>query len=201
MSKETEKTEVQDRSISDEEIVALYWKRDERAIRETDDKYGHYLYTLAYNIVHDRMDSEECVNDTYLGTWNCIPPTRPRVFVNFISKLVRNLAVDCFRKTRAQRRIPTELTVSLEELDECIPAPEEGYLDKTALHLAELLSEFLREQTSRGEFIFICRYYYCDSVENIAKMLGVGKTTVYREIRALRKDLKERLQKEGYRYE
>jgi len=201
MSKETEKTEVRDRHISDEEIVALYWKRDERAIRETDGKYGHYLYTIAYNIVHDRMDSEECVNDTYLGTWNRIPPTRPRVFVNFISRLIRNLAVDCFRKNRAQKRIPSELTVSLEELDDCIPAPDEGYLDKAALHLAGLLSEFLREQTSRSEFIFVCRYYYCDSVEMISKMLGVGETTVYRELRELRKALRSRLQKEGYRYE
>ena len=116
MEKKTDLKLVQGRqsTMSDEDIVALYFARNEKAISETDLKYGRYLFTIAYNIVHDRLDCEECLNDTYLGTWNAIPPHRPPVFQVFLSKIMRNTAVDKFRKTRASKRIPSELVVSLD---------------------------------------------------------------------------------------
>ena len=122
-------TEIRETIATDETIVELYWKRDETAIRLTDEKYGKYLYAIAYRILHDSLDCEECLNDTYLGTWNCIPPAKPNPLQLFVSKIMRNIAIDRFRGRMASRRVPSEMTVSLEELDECLAysaSPSEG---------------------------------------------------------------------------
>jgi RNA polymerase sigma-70 factor (ECF subfamily) len=185
--------------LEDHEIVELYWARDERAIEETSKKYEKYLYRIAYNIVKDRMDSEECVNDTYLNTWNGIPPARPSVLHVFLAKITRNLALDRFRKNGAAKRIPSEMTISLEELDEAIsaqPSPEEEYLIG---EISRVLNGYLRSLPPRSEFIFVCRYYYADGVEAIAQMLDVSRNTVSRELSAMRKGLRELLEKEGIR--
>ena len=100
---------VEKEHLSDEDIVELYWQRQERAIKETDSKYGNYLHTIAYNIVHDNLDCEECLNDTYMGTWERIPPARPSVFKVFLAKIMRNIALDRFRKNSASKRIPSEI--------------------------------------------------------------------------------------------
>ena len=89
--------------LTDDEIIDMYWERNENAINETDKKYGNYLFTIANNIVNDKMDCEECVNDTYLGTWNRIPPTRPNIFKVFLSKIVRNIAISKYRRNSAQK--------------------------------------------------------------------------------------------------
>ena len=186
---------------SDEEIIALYWQREEKAIEVTDKKYGHYLYTIAYNILRDHPDSEECLNDTYLGTWNAIPPSRPKAFCAFLSKITRNIAIGKFRHQTASKRIPPELTVSLEELDECMvfeSSEEEKYLVK---RLAKILNTYLRSLSDRQVFIFVCRYYYSDTIPSIAKMLGLSENTILRDLSKLRKGLKELLDKEGYTYE
>ena len=107
--------------LSDEQIIDLYFAREERAIKETDHKYGKYLFTIAYNIVQDTLDCEECLNDTYLNTWNRIPPTRPSIFHAFLSKIMRNIAVDRYRHNKAQKRAPSEMLLTLEELDSCTP--------------------------------------------------------------------------------
>ena len=189
-------------TMTDEEIIRLYWERNERAIEETDHKYGSYLFTIAHNILNDSRDCEECVNDTYLGTWNRIPPTRPTVFQVFLSKIMRNLAVDRFRKNHAAKRIPSEMQVSLEELDECmIPSTSSAQEEYLARELAKILNDFLHALSSRAEFIFICRYYYGDSIQSIARMLGLGDNTVRRELSLIRGELKIRLEKEGYHHE
>ena len=186
------------RLLSDEKIIDLYWERNERAISETDKKYGHYLFTIAYNIVHDELDCEECLNDTYLGTWNRIPPTKPTAFQIFISKIMRNTAVDRYRKNRSAKNVPSELTVSLHELDECLsasPSAEEEY----SLHrLSQIISSFIREQSERNEFAFVCRYYYADYIADIAQMLGISEKTVSRALASMRGELKALLEKEGY---
>ncbi len=187
--------------LTDEEIIALYWDRNEQAIKETDVKYGRYLYTISYNILHDDMDSEECLNDTYLGTWNSIPPKRPNVFQVFLSKIARNFALQKFRKQSAAKRIPSELVLSLNELDECIGGGntvEEEYMIRT---VSAALNKFLRSLSNRDSFIFVCRYYYADSVANIAGMLGASDNTVYRRLRSMRAELKAELEKEGCYYE
>lgn len=188
--------------LSDEAIIELYWNRNEQAISETEKKYGRYLYTIAYNIVHDRLDCEECVNDTYLGVWNRIPPTRPNIFCVFLSKVMRNIAIDRFRKNRAAKQIPSEMLVSLDELDECMlcnsPSAEEDY---EVREVACILNRFLRELDERREFEFVCRYYYSDGIRHIAQMLQVSENTVYRDLAEIRKSLKEQLKTEGYYHE
>jgi len=195
---EQSSTEKKENFLSDEQIIELYWQRNEQGISETDKKYGKYLYTIAYNIVHDRLDSEECLNDTYLGTWNRIPPTRPNIFQLFLSKIMRNVALDKYKKNRAGKRIPSELIVSFGELEECIstdPTLEEELAIKEAILV---LNKFLRESKDDDEFMFVCRYYYSDKLADIAKMLGVSEKTVYRSLLRMRNELKLELMKEGY---
>ncbi len=184
--------------LEDEKIIELYWNRNERAIEETDKKYGKYLYTIAYNIIHDNLDCEECLNDTYLGTWNRIPPQRPSAFQVFLSKIMRNIAVDKYRKNRTSKNIPSELVVSLAELDNCMessPSVEEEYAIKETI---KILNNYLREIDEEDEFMFVCRYYYADYLSDIAKMLGVSEKTVYRALVRMRSELRERLNKEGF---
>ncbi len=187
--------------LPDGEIVDLYWERDERAIEETSKKYGVYLHTIAFNILHDRLDCEECVNDTYLGTWNRIPPERPNIFRVFLARITRNISVDRFRKNHAARRVPSEMTLALEELDDCVAGtatPEEEY---AISEMIRVLNRYLETLSSQEEFMFICRYYYADSVDRIAGMLDMGRSTVYRDLGLIRQGLKEALEKEGWRYE
>ena len=187
--------------LCDEDIIELYWRRSERAISETDTKYGKYLFTIAYNIVHDRLDSEECLNDTYIGTWNSIPPHRPNVFQVFLSRITRNIAIDKYRTNTADKRINSELTVSLEELNDCVcidPSIEEQML---VSEISQVLNDFLASLSEREKFIFVCRYYYSDSVINIAKMLQVTERTVFRNLAKSREKLREELIKAGIKYE
>ncbi len=187
--------------LSDEAIIELYWKRDEEAITQTDRKYKRYLYTIAYNILHDNLDCEECLNDTYLGTWNAIPPQRPSVFQIFLSKIMRNTAVIRYKYNTAQKRVPSEMTLSLDELNECIPSDPSAEEEYFIGELSRLLSEFLRKLPERSAFIFICRYYCSDRISDIAQMLHISERTVFRELTSMRSDLKDLLEKEGYKYE
>ena len=183
--------------LSDQEIIDLYWLRNEKAIEHTDKKYGRYLYSIAYNIVHDSLDCEECVNDTYLGTWNAIPPNRPSFFQVFISKIARNISLDRFRKITAARRVPCELIVSLDELDDCISFDETPEKQFAIKELADILNSYLDSLSDRQCFVFVCRYYYSDPILKIAKMLGASENTVYRELSKIREGLKKRLEKEN----
>ena len=146
------------------------------------------------------MDSEECVNDTYLGTWNRIPPERPNLLQVFLSRIMRNIAIDKFRQNTATKRVPSELQISLDELDECIAdvSENERYLMD---EIAKILNGFLQELNEQDEFIFVCRYYYSDRINAIAKMLKTSEKEVSRRLAALRKDLKQRLEKEGHYFE
>jgi len=190
-------TKEKDIALSDESIINMYWDRNETAIKATEDKYGNYLYTISYNILHDRLDSEECLNDTYLTTWNKIPPARPKVFQGFLSKITRDISVDKYRKTRADRRIPSELIVSLDELNECIGGGTPVEPDDAVTEISRVLNGFLKDLPERDRFIFVCRYYYSDSVAYIAKMAKISDKTVYRELQRIRQELRTCLLKEG----
>ena len=186
-----------DSYLSDEKIVELYWQREEKAIEETDKKYGKYLYTIAYNIVHDKLDSEECLNDTYLGTWNSIPPARPSALQIFVSKIARGVAVNKFKSKTAKKRIPSELVTSLNELDECIPYDNTVEAERAAAELGRAISDYLWSLDDDEATMFICRYYYSDKIERIADMMGVSKRTVFRELARMREELRVKLEKEG----
>ena len=184
--------------LGDEEIIKLYWARNEQAIAETDKKYKRYLFTIAYNILHDDLDCEECLNDTYLGTWNTIPPERPSVFQAFISKIMRNTAIGRYRKNTVAKRIPSELTISLDELGEYMPATPSVEEEYFVGAVSKSVSEYLRTLPERGAFMFICRYYCSDKISDIAAMLHVTERTVFRELTSIREGLKEKLTQEGY---
>ncbi len=184
--------------LSDEIIIELYCGRSEQAIIETDKKYKKYLWTIAYNILHDNLDCEECLDDTYLGVWNAIPPERPMSLQAFISKIMRNTALDRYKRNTADKRIPTEMTVSIAELGEGIPDFSSAEEDYFVGEVSKVISEYLRELPERGAFIFICRYYCSDKISDIADMLHVGERTVFRELTAIRDGLQKRLREEGY---
>ena len=184
--------------LPDEAIVALYWNRDETAIEETDFKYKNYLFYVIRNLLTDSMDCEECLNDTYLGTWNAIPPTKPRVLKAFLTTVARRAAIKRYHKARKKTAIPSELTVSLSELEDFLS--DDGEVD-TAFDgetLGRVLSDFLRSLNTRKRYIFMSRYYIADSIEKIARDLNVSRSTVNKELAAIRKVLKEKLESEGY---
>lgn len=164
--------------LADESIVELYWQRNEKAISETDRKYGKYLYVIAYNIVHDRLDCEECLNDTYLGTWNQIPPQRPNVFQVFLSRIMRNIAVDRLRANSAQKRVPSEMMVSLDELNDCIT--DEVTMEETIAlrELSRVMNDYLRTLNDREQFIFVCRYYIEEGITAVASEAFQGLTNL-----------------------
>ena len=193
MKKQEEKLSV----LEDSTIIDLYWQRNESAIPETDRKYGRYLYTIAYNILHDSRDCEECLDDTYFSTWNRIPPTKPTIFQIFLSKITRNVAVDTYRKNRAEKRIPSEMINSLDELGECIPHP---FSVEDEIHIRQIsfvLNDYLATLSKKQITIFVCRYYYCDSIEQIAQMMNVNPSTVYRQLTKIKDGLKQKLDAEG----
>ena len=184
--------------ISDEEIVELYWARDERAIEETDLKYKKHLLSVAYNLVRDRLDCEECLNDTYLGAWNAIPPSRPDALKAFLTTVMRRLAIKRYHGNRRASVIPSEMTASLSELEEFIADGDGVDSAFDAQRLGSILSDFVRSLPHRRQFIFISRYYVADPIDTIASDLGLSRSTVNKELAVIRAALKEALEREGY---
>ncbi len=185
-------------AISDWQIVELYWQRDEQAIKETDKKYGKYLLAVAYNIVHDTSDSEECLNDTYVGAWNSIPPARPNVLKAFLAAIMRRTAIDCYKAGKRQKRVASELAVSLSEVEDFISDGDDVYSETEAKELGRIISDFVRSLSERRMYIFMSRYYVARPIKEIARLLGCSESTVNKEIAVIKRDLKEKLEKEGY---
>ena len=185
-------------AMSDEQIVELYWQRDERAIRETDRKYQHFLLTVAHNILRDAQDCEECLNDTYLGAWNAIPPARPKVLQAFLATIMRRTAIDRYKTGKRQKRIDSELTVALSEVEEFLADGSDPAAELDAHELGRVISEFIRALPKRRMYIFMSRYYTARPIGEIARLLGCSESTVNKEIAAIKHDLKEKLEKEGY---
>ncbi|MBQ4641618.1 MAG: sigma-70 family RNA polymerase sigma factor [Oscillospiraceae bacterium] len=184
--------------LDDETIVELYWERDEKAIGETDFKYRNYLYSVAYNALHDRLDSEECLNDTYLGAWNAIPPARPNVLKAFLTTITRRIAIKRYHHKSRQRVIPSEMTVSLSELEAFVAGDGDVSAAFDAKRLGQIISDFVRSLSPRRQFLFMSRYYVADPIDTIAKDLGLSRSTVNKELAAIRRALQEKLESEGY---
>jgi len=187
----------EDGQVDDVEIIDLYWERSENAIRETDVKYGKLILHLAGNILRSREDAEECVNDTYLGAWNAMPPERPRVLCAFITRITRNLALKKIEYATAQKRNP-EVEVSLSELDDCISGTENVGQQYEAAVLAAQISDFLRAQDDESRNVFIRRYWFYDSVRDIADLFSMSESKVKSMLFRTRNKLKNHLIKEGY---
>lgn len=177
--------------MADEQIIELYWQRDERAISETDFKYGQFLYRIAYNILHDNLDCEECQNDTYLDIWNAIPPERPNVFPAFITQIMRRTAIDRYKEKMSKKRVPSELTLSLEELDFELECNDDAH------ELGKIISDYIRTLPERQQFIFVGRYYMAEPVQNIADDLNVTASAIYKELGKIKTDFKNYLERSG----
>lgn len=184
--------------MSDEQIVELYWQRDEQAIKETDFKYKKFLLSVAMNIVHDMCDSEECLNDTYIGTWDSIPPARPILLQSFLATIMRRTAINRYNANKRQKRIASEFTVSLSDIEDFIADEGDMQAEFEAKELAKTISNYVRSLPDRQMYIFVSRFYIADPLATISKELGCSVSTVKREIEAIKIGLKKQLESEGY---
>jgi RNA polymerase sigma-70 factor (ECF subfamily) len=178
--------------MNDQEIIALYFARDEQAIRETDVRYGKTCMQVSMNILRSRPDAEECVNDTYLKTWDSIPPARPASLCAFVCRIVRNLSLNRLKELTAAKR-SRDLTVSFEELEACIPMP-----DEESPVLAEELAAFLKTEGEVDRVLFVGRYWFACSVEELARRTGLTKRAVHMRIFRTRERLRAYLVERGY---
>jgi len=184
--------------MSDEEIMDLYFARDERAIKETDAKYRTRLLYLARNIVHDAQDAEEALNDTYVRVWNSIPPARPDSLQAFLLSIMRRTAINRYKAARRQKRVPAELVSSLSDLDELLSDTDDFYTESQTRALTELIENFISELPERRMLVFMGRYYAAKSVRELAELLGCSESTVNKEIAAIKRELRAVLENEGY---
>ena len=182
--------------MEDERILDLYWERDQRAIVETSAKYGEMCSVIAENILSDKLDAEECVNDTYLELWNSIPPKRPNFFGAFITKITRNLAMKRIEYLYAKKR-SVNAAVSLSELDGCVPpnAVEDDVVNEQVLK--SCIEGFLLDLSEQNRYIFLRRYFFFDPVSEIAEKLQLSESAVKSSLLRSRKKLKAILEKEG----
>lgn len=184
--------------MDDEKIIELYFARDEQAVAETDKKYGAYCFTLASSILGSREDAEETVSDTYLKTWQAIPPKKPNVLKMFLAKITRNLAFSRWRSSTAEKRGGGELTLVLEELGGCIAASESVEDSLNVRELAKTIRCFLNTLPQREQDIFLRRYFFVEESDNIARRYGMKRSTVLRTLSRTREKLKIYLTREGY---
>ena len=184
--------------LSDEQIIELYWSRNEMAITETDFKYKKYLSVIIYNILNDNLDCEECLNDTYLGAWNAIPPTRPNVLKAFLMTIARRAAIKRYHSKNKKRAVPSEMTVSLSEIEAFVAGDDDVAEGFDAERLGRVISDFLRSLPTRKQFIFMSRYYSANSIDVIARELNLSRSMINKELASIREDLRIALEKEGY---
>ncbi len=184
--------------MEDKDIIALFFERSERAIEQTASKYEAYCNTIAFNILADAEDAEECVQDSYLRLWNTIPPQRPNCLRSFLGKITRNLALDRWDREKALKRGGGELPLALDELAECVAGAEqpEAAFDRASLTAA--INAFLAELTPAARQVFVRRYWYLDSVRAIAEKTGGTEGSVKTSLSRSRAALRERLEKEGF---
>ena len=183
--------------MDDELIVQLYFDRNETAITETDNKYGRLCRQIADNILRSHRDTEECVSDSYLGVWNAIPPTRPISFRGFLCGIVRNISLMRLRHNTAGKR-DRELEISLSELEGILPDESiSPYADENGV--AETINEFLRELPADQRNIFIRKYFFFDTVGEIASRYGFSESKIKTALHRTREKLRERLAERGIR--
>ena len=183
--------------LSDDEVVELYFKRDERAIQETDRKYRDFLISVAYRIINDHLDCEECLNDTYLSIWNSVPPTRPSPLKSFAAAIMRRKALDRYRQKNSQKRIPPALIGSLSDFEYFLS--DESIDDEINKNdLARLMSDFVKGLPERRRYVFVTRYYMGQTVAEISQALGCSSSLVNKEINEIKRELTEILTEEGF---
>ena len=182
--------------MEDQQIIDLYWSRSESAISETASKYGKYCYSIAYNILTCNEDAEESVNDTYLAAWKAIPPRRPSILATFLGKITRHLSIDRWRSRNRYKRGGGEIVLALEELEDCVvdhQTVEQAFERK---QLALIFNRFLAELGETERQVFLCRYWYLDSISDIANYYGFSVSKVTSMLHRTRKKLRLALERE-----
>lgn len=182
--------------MEDKQIVELYWDRSEVAIEETDKKYGRYCHYIAYQILENDEDAKEVVNDTYLKTWQNIPPDRPEHLRAYVGMISRQIALNAYEKNHAKKR--GNFALALDELAECLPSKDEDLRIVPGVAMRESLNGFLRGLPSKTRNIFIRRYWYTSSISEIADEYSMKESAVAMLLLRTRKKLKTHLQKEGF---
>ena len=185
--------------MEDKEIIRLFWKRSEEAIRETAYKYGKYCHYIAYNILFNEEDSEECVNDTYYNAWENIPPQKPDKLSSYLGKITRNLVLNKWNYYHAKKRGNGEIPIVLEELRECVSVADivEQRLDE--IYLVNKLNQFLESLPRQKRIIFMRRYWYMNSIKEICTDFHMSESKVKMLLMRVRNDLRLFLEKEGIR--
>lgn len=184
--------------MDDKTIVDLYFLRNEDAIGLTEEKYGPYCYSIAYNILSNREDAQESVSDTYLAAWNAIPPRRPSVLSAFLGKLTRHISIDRWRQRTAAKRGGGEVAVVLEELSECVAGLQNIELEYERKELMKAYTRFLKELPETERRVFLGRYWYMESIEAIATKFGFSQSKVKMLLQRTRIKLRLRFEEEGY---
>lgn len=182
--------------MEDDNIIALFFKRSEQAIKELSAKYGKLIFHISHNILNNREDARECENDTYLGVWDAIPPKKPSPLVSFVCRIARNLSLKKRRYNKAKKR-DSSFDEAMEELDDCIPVPsaEEEWFAK---ELGRVVNEFVGTLSEEERIMFLRRYWFSDPVVSIARQFHMSENNVSVKLFRIRVKLKEYLGEEGF---
>lgn len=183
--------------MNDKDIVELYWMRSERAIAETSSKYGNYCYAIAYRILTNAEDAGECVNDTYLGAWNSMPPHRPSILSTFLGKITRRISINRWKHNNRDKRGAGEISLALEELSDCIPSSMDTESIIESKELAKAINTFLSALPDTERDVFLCRYWFLASVSEISQKFDFSQSKTKSMLMRTRGKLYQFLQKEG----
>lgn len=183
--------------MQDAQIIDLYWSRDEQAIAESQRSYGAYCHSIAFHILYDQGDADECVNDTWLRAWNAMPPKRPGKLALFFGAITRNLSLDRWKGKHAMKRGNGQMQLALDELAECVPDRHSTEDAVETAELERLINEFLHTLSERDCSIFLRRYWYVEEYGDIAWRYGLNLNTVKTSLFRTRAKLRDFLKKEG----
>lgn len=178
--------------IDDEKIIEMFFERSEQGIQELDNKYGKICYNFSYNIVNNKQDAEECVNDAYLGAWNAIPPAKPNPLLSYIMKIVRNISLDLYWRNAAGKRKST-YTIALQEIEACIADRNTVEGEIEAKELAQVIGNFLDTLSFENRVIFMRRYWFADSYKDIAELMGLSEKNISVRLTRIREKMKQYL--------
>mgnify|MGYP004583383791 FL=1 len=184
--------------MDDQSIVALFWERSEQAIAETDRKYGAYCYSIAYHALANNEDAEESVSDTYMAAWNRLPPHRPSVLATFLGKITRRISINRWKAKNTAKRGGGQITLALEELDNCVDGTQDIEANSDARELSACLNRFLDSLPKVERDIFLRRYWFFDPIAAIAESYGFTQSKVASMLHRMRGKLRKQLEKEGF---
>lgn len=183
--------------MEDSQIINLFFERSEEAITELSDKYGGVCKKIASNLLNNKEDIEECVNDTYLGVWNAIPPKRPESLIAFVCRIVRNISIDKYKRNSTQKRNNT-YDICLDELQECISSNKTVEAEFDASELSKTIDEFIDNLNSTNRMLFVRRYWYMDSGHDLSIISGLSDASVRVRLLRIRRELKKFIESRGF---